>query len=708
MVPDKVLHGKRPASSYRPDIDGMRAVAVLLVMLFHLQPALVPGGYTGVDMFFVISGFVVTSSVLKFERETAIAQMLHFWKRRIFRIYPALLVCLSVSFIATLSFTPPFTPEEYHADVRTGLSAIFGMSNIYLYKSSENYFSSDQYNNPFVHTWSLGVEEQFYLFFSLMFMLFPFLLGSIQQSTSSRATRLWTTGLFTALSFALWARSDAAGTTSYYLFYYRLWELGVGSLCAQSMAGAVPLGPANVRGRWFLRLRYLAMAGIVLLATAPDLSIKSSILLSVGLSLSLIVLDGAMSNSMSDRQLLSSAEFVGIGLISYSLYLWHWPIYNLFRLTIGLSDLSHALMAIGVTVIFAAASYFLIEKPMRYPTHSTRRRLFALALISVLCAALGTVSEIQPGMFYLGSHQEWARDWLPPDRVPYLDGALLTQRICDLASYVTTQDVPQACQSIDHEGSSKLPLLTAYGDSLSFSDWGMVAGLDRAGRARVAALSRDGCGLDTVQEQPIDCLAYWRDIPIRVRMSGRKGDIVFVAFFWRLEASADHSAAFLWLKQTAEAARDVGATLIVQAPLPQFGRDAFFCTREWFRLSYDGCSASTVSFTAARKDIMTELQSLHDAHLPLTVWDPVNHLCSETTCAQIMQWASLFTAIGIICLMLAPDLSAPLLSNFYRRTICCGCPTPNFLIYRIEISLAPLSGNLLWIGAHELAARRLG
>lgn len=160
-VPVEVSIG-RVRDGYRPDIDGLRALAIALVIVFHLFKPALPNGFVGVDVFFVISGYVVTSSLMRERSTTAIGELLGFWRRRIVRIYPALAVCVLVTLAATLLFVPPFPQESYDGTIRTGLSALFGLGNVYLFRSQQNYFTSDQSGNTYVHTWSLGVEEQFY------------------------------------------------------------------------------------------------------------------------------------------------------------------------------------------------------------------------------------------------------------------------------------------------------------------------------------------------------------------------------------------------------------------------------------------------------------------------------------------------------------------------------------------------------------------
>lgn len=166
---------KSRGASYRPEIDGLRAVAVLAVMINHFDPDLLPGGYLGVDVFFVISGCVITASLMREERAVGMLSMMtHFYRRRVKRIQPALVVCVAVVSLFICFFNP--SPDQ---SLWTGLASLAGASNIYLLDKSTDYFASSSELNPFLHTWSLGVEEQFYL-------LYPILVLSILRVVGPR------------------------------------------------------------------------------------------------------------------------------------------------------------------------------------------------------------------------------------------------------------------------------------------------------------------------------------------------------------------------------------------------------------------------------------------------------------------------------------------------------------------------------------------
>ena len=159
----------KPRSIYYPYIDGLRAIAVISVVLYHLKDSYLPGGFSGVDVFFVISGFVVSISMANFKGRNFFTFVTTFYARRMKRILPALLFCV----LMTGLFAALFIPGSWLSDTnqKTGLFALFGLSNFILAATGNDYFSPKTDFNPFTHTWSLGVEEQFYFIFPLLFFV---------------------------------------------------------------------------------------------------------------------------------------------------------------------------------------------------------------------------------------------------------------------------------------------------------------------------------------------------------------------------------------------------------------------------------------------------------------------------------------------------------------------------------------------------------
>jgi peptidoglycan/LPS O-acetylase OafA/YrhL len=334
-------------TTYRPDIDGLRAVAVLSVLLFHAFPEVLPGGFVGVDVFFVISGFLISGIILAQIADGSFT-IQRFYARRIRRIFPALsLVLAAVVAFGWLALAPyAFRQLGWHAL----FSAAFG-ENLWLWQKSGDYFDEGSAVKPLLHLWSLGVEEQYYL-------LWPLLLLLLRRHLSRAA---WLIAGIAVLSFG--ANLLAVGDSPKLAFYWphtRFWELMIGSGLAywNLHRSALSLGRAS---------NYIAFIGLCLLGAGLAIINESyafpgwwALLPTLGTAL-LIASPGAWINRVLARQPL-----VYIGLISYPLYLWHWPILVYLRI-VGDAEPSTGMRLIGLALsaVLAWLTYELLEKRIR-------------------------------------------------------------------------------------------------------------------------------------------------------------------------------------------------------------------------------------------------------------------------------------------------------------------------------------------------------
>ncbi|WP_245318207.1 MULTISPECIES: acyltransferase [unclassified Mesorhizobium] len=216
---------ERSSKDYLAFLDGLRAIAILSVVFYHLYGDRFPNGFLGVDVFFVISGFVVSYTVSRrYRGQSAFHFVLEFYARRFTRIMPALLLCLLVSALATFLFVPDAWLSTSIS--KTASSAFVGLSNIFLAKGTD-YFSPVTEFNPFTHTWSLGVEEQFYVVFPLLF--FPWVMGPRGKRFSALVY-----GALAVASVAIWLHLlDANPLQAFYMPHSRFWQLACGILCFQ-------------------------------------------------------------------------------------------------------------------------------------------------------------------------------------------------------------------------------------------------------------------------------------------------------------------------------------------------------------------------------------------------------------------------------------------------------------------------------------------
>ena len=334
--------------SYRPEIDGIRAFAVTAVIINHFSKELLPSGYLGVDIFFVISGFVITSSLASRPSKNFCDFLAGFYARRIKRLVPALVLFVLITSILICLFNP--TPG---ASLKTGITSLFGLSNLYLLRQSTDYFAASTELNVFTHTWSLGVEEQFYF-------LFPFLVwftGFGRLATKGSRNLFWVMGVLSVTSLIAFVYSYKTNQpAAYFLMPTRLWEMGTGCLLF------LCLKHFNRFFRTLDKVPPLIVTGAVVAVLFVPLQFA------VQATFAIVVLTAVLITCLRSEtaayNLFTHPRVVYIGLISYSLYLWHWGVLSLSRWTIGIHWWSMPLQ-IALMLLLSIASYRYVETPLR-------------------------------------------------------------------------------------------------------------------------------------------------------------------------------------------------------------------------------------------------------------------------------------------------------------------------------------------------------
>jgi peptidoglycan/LPS O-acetylase OafA/YrhL len=341
-------------SHYRPDIDGLRAVAVLSVVLYHIDERFVSGGFTGVDIFFVISGYLITL-ILKREIDAGCFSIHEFYLRRIRRIAPAYFAVTLTTIAAGIVL---LTKPDLQALARSALWSAVAMPNIYFWQSLDTGYFADASNQiPLLHLWSLGVEEQFYL-------IWPSLMLLATRWTGSRWT-VFLLAILTAWSFHYAQQKTATDPSfAYYMLPARAGELGLGALLA-----LIP-GP-TLRRDGGIGYEALALVGYSLLVAGLfTLNGESSFpgwnALFPCAGTALLIAAGSRRNCMVMAP-LRLRPVVWIGLISYSLYLWHWPVLAFTRYFRPALDPALVACASIAMLTLAIASYYLVERPLRNP-----------------------------------------------------------------------------------------------------------------------------------------------------------------------------------------------------------------------------------------------------------------------------------------------------------------------------------------------------
>lgn len=386
-------------SNYRPDVDGLRAIAVIAVVLYHFDVNLVSGGFVGVDVFFAISGFVITSSLLSEIRRSGRVDFGAFYERRVRRLFPALFATIAITALLGIW---RLSPSDLQDLGQSALSSVVGFANVYFWSQS-GYFDTSAIQKPLLHMWSLGVEEQFYLFwpaillFATRFAPMVIKVGFACLFLVSLALCIYVMRGFPGSPILADALADGT-SLAFYLTPFRVFEFVAGS--------AVTLLKPPVR-RWVAETSSALGIGLVAWAMftfTHETAFPSYNALFPSVGAALVIYGGANS---SVGTLLRLKPMVLIGLISYSVYLVHWPLVTFYRY--GRSDVLSAAdkgLLIALTAVTAVAMYRFVEQPFRQKgerLYFPRRTLFAGAAAGVVVAATFTVSSAS-GMVWRYPH----------------------------------------------------------------------------------------------------------------------------------------------------------------------------------------------------------------------------------------------------------------------------------------------------------------
>ena len=374
---------------YRPDIDGLRAIAVLSVVIFHAFPKAIKGGFVGVDIFFVISGFLISTIILN-GLEQGTFRFSNFYSRRVKRIFPALLLV----FIACLGFGWFALLAEEYKQLGKHVAGGAGFVSNFLFWREAGYFDNAADTKPLLHLWSLGIEEQFYMFWPLL----------LWAAWRMRFNLLALIVVLLVLSFAFnITKIQTDAVTTFYLLPTRVWELLLGAALAQ-----ITLKPPSLpnfskkisfafkslpfissksdnnqpEARFFLR-NLASAVGLVLILTSIALTTKASSFpgwWAVLPTLGAVLIIGAGAQAWVNRKVLANRGLVWIGLISFPLYLWHWPLLSFAKIMqTETPSRSIRFAAVAIAFVLAWLTYHLVEKPIRFG-----KRLFTMLLVLLM------------------------------------------------------------------------------------------------------------------------------------------------------------------------------------------------------------------------------------------------------------------------------------------------------------------------------------
>lgn len=608
--------------NYRPDIDGLRAIAVLLVVVYHANPAWLGGGFIGVDVFFVISGFLITRLLFDEWQGSQHISLSGFYARRVRRLLPALLLMLIGVLILGLWVLSPAI-GEVQGLAQSTLATLALLSNHY-FALNTGYFDEPAEQQVLLHTWSLSVEEQFYLLWPVLLL---FLLRSAEQRKRSprRLVLKALAALFVAsLAASVWL-TPREPTLAFFALPTRAWEFAVGGLASIALIGY------RERPALGSVCSAIGLAGILACAIWIDASMAfpGAVAILPVAATGLVLIGGAMAPSGIATRVLRLKPLVAIGLVSYGWYLWHWPLLSLARIHgLGELDVLDAVAICSAALLLAALSYRFVEKPLRrpLPTGLTFRRGalagFALALMTASAGA-------------------WAKWWWPRS----------TENLELRTALLGTEKVRVPCgQERPYRQINDRLACTFGGTDAGVVLWGdshaahFLPALALAQHEPVLVRYMPECPpiLDYSPslvgiERSIGCERFNRDVLDEILRHGPAK--VVLAARWRAYLSNDAAidAASEGLKHLATSLSTSGVRIVVMLPPPEMPSVAPACL---IRRSVDKCSVDNAIAQRQRADASAMLQS---ALAGAVFVDPFPALCPGEVCAPLQDNTVLYS-----------------------------------------------------------------
>jgi peptidoglycan/LPS O-acetylase OafA/YrhL len=623
---------------YRPEVDGLRAFAIFAVIVNHFNKDLLPSGYLGVDIFFVISGYVITSALASRQSSSFIDFLSGFYTRRIKRLVPALATCVAITSILDCLFNP--SPEM---SLRTGIASLFGFSNLFLLKISTDYFGPSSELNAFTQTWSLGVEEQFYLLFPLLFWFTGF--GRLTLKGSRNL--FWVLGTLMLASLGGFIILNGTNQpAAYFLMPTRLWELGAGCLLFLRQ---------NSLGTYLSALLAKIKPLLVFVALVVDLffPLKLTVPATIAVVVLTVLLIASLRPGIVIYDLLTHPNMVYIGLISYSLYLWHWSVLSISQWTIGIHWWS-APIQVALMLLLAVASYQYVEKPLRHSEWSKYRWksiVYGMSAMGGIAAILFAYLHTNPQRLFLQPSDKTFLNvgfenypLFPVTKVPYTTCVVLYE---EGRKYMA--DTFEKCTVPPSNG--KTQMIYVLGDSHAGHFLGLFVALYKQSGVGFHLietpglpfpLSRNASKKTDLSPQVVARQDIFRKIYSRLS----SGDIVVVSrlFYNREDKSLiDLSNWTSELQDLAKLLAKKDASLIIIGPPPIFQfPDIRMCSAAWYR-SPD-CSVIRDPISRKRSRVILEISSAIAHYSNAFVFDQFDYLCPKgsTMCSPSMDGVALF------------------------------------------------------------------
>lgn len=671
-----VSESRKSESFYRADIDGLRALAVIAVVAYHAGIPGFQGGFVGVDIFFAISGFLITRLLVQEWQSTGRIAFLDFYARRVRRLMPALWLVLAVSALLSWIWIPGMgNTKNFSASLRW---AALGFANVFFKKNTGGYFDGATAEMPLLHLWSLGVEEQFYLLWPALLAALLWLQrpkhAPLKASGPSAGNPLtirpiqfqWILGFliltglisFLGTEFAL---THGKNSAAFYLMPYRAWELGVGAFFALKAGSKVQTQvgqkDSEKRDAWLSALALGVLGGSVAMTQESGHFPGSAALLPV-LGTVLLLWLGEKKRPSFIARILSHPSLCRLGRVSYGWYLWHWPLFVFARIWNWGAE-----PALGVRLVCIGASYGLAELSLKYWEDPIRLRRWGRTISQKGWVTLGIASTaFWAGVSFsvLPIESRLLDFRLGKDRAAQVSEKTSFEGRCfrleEVGAPHCTQDFSRSSDFDQSSPGAPTTEIAVWGDSHSCSAYPMIEALARDHRISATQYCL-GQSLPLVAGESLDLGSYSgrviQDLQSRIRQNPSRKVSVILAARWvsylgvrplsrstarfpSLSDTPEASAEVLRirLKATLDRLRAVGvARVVLLLPSPEFRASTVRCLLH----PLEPCEVSRSDQEAYRDLAVRSLLRAAEARKDVRWIDPVDVQCSRDRCPQVLE-----------------------------------------------------------------------
>jgi peptidoglycan/LPS O-acetylase OafA/YrhL len=616
-----------------PEIDGLRAVSILLVVLFHAGLPPVTGGFIGVDVFFVISGFLITRLLVYECRRTGTINILDFYARRVRRLLPALAVVLVATVAAGALVLIPIGEQQDLA--ASALATTAFVSNIFFWRTQTGYFAGPAEQLPLLHMWTLAVEEQFYIFWPVAILGTGFL--AIRSAVSSIVILVVVLIVGSMSSLALsWLVTPTRPTMAFYLTPFRAWEFGIGGLLSVLSFTRFATSAKPLLGG---TLAFFGLAAIITASVIfdPNTMFPGLTALLPTSGAGAVILGVLLATGSPVARLMRATPFVLIGKLSYSWYLWHWPLLAITRAqTLGDHSLPRDVVLIIIALGLSSLTYRFVEQPVRqlkpWPFAISRQAVVAGLLM------LASVAAFSGGV------------WAWADYLSHNDRFLVALKNARSRDRL----VPLQCRYFRHPfaglapvegcmiGEGGTPILLLWGDSHADHLEPALVEQARLRHMRLLPLIMGGCkpymsyanGIvrGFARSYEADCSNFNSEVRSSLpKLTALHATVVVLAARWSVPSMWE-SPREPWdreLSATVELIRASGLDVVLAADAPDFPKSVPECLA---RLKSDLCGRRRDEVERDRASAMFSLQRIAQRFDRVVVWDPLDELCDESRC----------------------------------------------------------------------------